>query len=104
VHGQHPEDVRLFRDRHRALIEMGDPFHHPIQEIPRISSDGRALGSRVAAPRPRTTRVVLPPAATSSTTSRVLAHEPEETSRGPHAKARNDASRSVDSAHYRQSQ
>ncbi len=104
VHGQHPEDVRLFRNRHRSLIEMGDLYHHPILGIPRISSDGRALGSRVATPQSRTIRVVLPPAAASSTTSRVLAHEPEETSRVLHSKVRNDASWSVYSAQNRQSQ
>ena len=104
VHGQHPEDVRLFRDRHRELIEMGDPFHHPILGIPRISIDGRALGSRVSTPQPRTTRVVLPPAATSSMTTRTQAHGAEEMNRGPHPKVRTDASRTVDSAMNRQAQ
>ncbi len=104
VHGQHPEDVRLFRDRHRALIEMGDPFHHPILGIPRISIDGKALGSRVSTPQPRTTRVVLPPAATSSMTTRTQAHGAEEMNRGPHPKVRGDASRTVVSAVSRQAQ
>jgi len=104
VHGQHPEDVRLFLDRHRALIEMGDPFHHPLLGVPRIASEGRAQGSRVSTPQPRTRRVVLPPAATSSTTTRSLAHGAEETSRGPHSMVRNDASWTVDSASSRQSQ
>ncbi len=103
VYGQHPEDVRLFRDRHCTLIEKGDPFHHPMLGRPKSSSHGSALASPVSTPQPRTTRVVLPPPATSMKTTRTQAHGADETSRGPHPTARIDASRTGDSAMSRQS-
>jgi len=104
LHGQHPEDVRLFRDRHRALIETGDPFHHWILGIPRISIDGRASGNLVPTLKPRTTRVVLPPAATSSMATRIQVHGAEEMSRGRHPQVRTEASRAVDTAMNKQAE
>src|SRR5262249_55966201 len=81
-------DLRLFRERHRDLILMGDPFHSPM--LSRFTAETRwsAWATCDRKTRSHTTRVVLPRAMAGCKFRRLDAEETGDIGRRPHVAGR----------------